>query len=296
MMVSLGLFKSVLRAGLFNGKVGIVTGGATGIGMAITDELVSLGCKVVVASRKQERLIEYADTKNRIAGNTMVHPIQCNIRKEEEVQNLMEQTVKELGRIDFLVNNGGGQFMSLTADIKAKGWHAVVETNLTGTFYCMKHAYKTYMAQHGGSIVNIIVDIYKGFPGMAHSGAARAGVENLAKTLSVEWAENGIRINNVAPGIIYSPTATANYGGEGREYFDQNIHRIPAKRIGETSEVSGVVAFLLSPAASYVSGNTIYIDGAQHLYNSTYTVPDHTNYETPYDPITGTNTPPKSKL
>ena len=152
---------SVLRPRLFADYVAIVTGGATGIGGMITNELVSLGCKVVVAARNEERLKEFATLVNKSNGRELVYPIRCNIRKEEEVVSMVSTTVKQFGKIDFLVNNGGGQFMSRTEDISAKGWHAVVETNLTGTFYCLKHVYNQYMKQHGGSIVNIIADIYK---------------------------------------------------------------------------------------------------------------------------------------
>ena len=153
--------KSVLRPYLFAGNVAIVTGGATGIGGMITNELVTLGCKVVVAARNGDRLKEFAATVNKSIGSNLVYPIRCNIRKEEEVSALMSEAVKQFGKIDYLVNNGGGQFMSRTEDISAKGWHAVVETNLTGTFYCLKHVYEKSMKQHGGSIVNIIADIYK---------------------------------------------------------------------------------------------------------------------------------------
>ncbi|KAI6654737.1 Peroxisomal trans-2-enoyl-CoA reductase [Oopsacas minuta] len=284
---------SVLRRQLFVGRVAIVTGGATGIGGMITNELVTLGCRVVIAARNEDRLKEFATTVNKNTGHDLVYPIRCNIRKEEEVSELMSKTVKQFGKIDYLVNNGGGQFASQTEDISAKGWHAVVETNLTGTFYCLKHVYDKYMKKHGGSIVNIIADIYKGFPGMAHTGAARAGVENLCKTLAVEWAKNGVRINCVAPGIIYSETAEANYGQKGM--FESQLYRIPAWRLGDTSEVSSVVCFLLSPGASYVSGNTVYIDGAQHLYKSTYEVEQHSNYPPPNYPTTEATTP-KSKL
>ena len=152
---------SVLRPQLFTDHVAIVTGGATGIGKSITQELVNLGCKVVVAARNETRLQEFASSYNKIIGKEHVFPIKCNIRKEEEVEAMVSQALKKFGKVNFLVNNGGGQFMTRTEDISPKGWHAVIETNLTGTFYCLKHVYSQYMKDHGGSIVNIIVDIYK---------------------------------------------------------------------------------------------------------------------------------------
>jgi peroxisomal trans-2-enoyl-CoA reductase len=166
--------RTAFRKDIFLGKVAIVTGGGTGIGRAITKELALLGCRVVIASRKMDQLETAAAAINHTYSRNMggaagggVFPFQCNIRSEDQVQELMKYTVKEHGRIDYLVNNGGGQFMSPVSAISAKGWHAVVDTNLTGTFYCLKHVYHAWMNKNGGSIVNIIVDMVKGFPGMA---------------------------------------------------------------------------------------------------------------------------------
>ena len=153
-----------------------------------------------------------------------------------------------------MVRVGGGQFPSPAASIRTKGWNAVIETNLTGTFLCCREAYAAWMGSHGGAIVNIIAIVHDGFPGMAHTGAARAGVDNITKSLAVEWAPSGIRINAVAPGIIYSDTAAANYADPS--YMTGTAPLIPAKRLGTVEEVSGCVAFLLSPAASYITGNS----------------------------------------
>ncbi|CAH1775999.1 unnamed protein product [Owenia fusiformis] len=261
---------SVLRNGLFNDKIAIVTGGATGIGKAITEELLHLGCKVVIASRNEEKIIKAAaEMTSRIPKSSPaeVLPIQCNIRKEEQVQNLISKTVEKYGKLDFLVNNGGGQFPSPAADIKLKGWNAVVETNLTGTFLMCKEAYNQWMKDNGGAIVNIIADMWKGFPLMSHTGAARAAVDNITKSLSIEWAESGVRINSVAPGSsIYSETAAANYGDA--TIFEAAIPYIPAQRLGKTEEISGMVCFLLSPASSFITGETVKIDGGASLYGT----------------------------
>ncbi|KAG8559950.1 hypothetical protein GDO81_017501 [Engystomops pustulosus] len=117
----------------------------------------------------------------------------------EQVESMVKTTLNIYNRIDFLINNGGGQFPSPSEEISAKGWNAVVETNLTGTFYCCKAVYNAWMKEHGGAIVNIIADMWKGFPGMAHTGAARAAVDNLTKSLAIEWAHTGVRINSVCP-------------------------------------------------------------------------------------------------
>ncbi|XP_053328069.1 peroxisomal trans-2-enoyl-CoA reductase [Spea bombifrons] len=271
---------TVFKPGLFKHKVAIVTGGGTGIGKAIAAELLGLGCSVVIASRKVERLKEAAQelvSKISPANPSLLTPIPCNIRKEDEVETLVKSTLNLYGRIDFLVNNGGGQFPSPSEAISAKGWNAVIDTNLTGTFYCCKAVYNAWMKEHGGAIVNIVADMWKGFPGMAHTGAARAAVDNLTKSLAIEWAHNGVRINSIAPGTIFSQTAVENYK-MGPRLFESYIPKIPAKRLGLPEEISPMVCFLLSPAASFISGETVRVDAGQSLYASPWEVPDHNRW------------------
>uniref|UniRef100_A0A8C6M0G9 Peroxisomal trans-2-enoyl-CoA reductase n=1 Tax=Nothobranchius furzeri TaxID=105023 RepID=A0A8C6M0G9_NOTFU len=231
---------SVFRPGLFNHKVAIVTGGGTGIGKAISAELLELGCTVVISSRKADRLNAAAqEMRKKIPSSSPadVTPVPCNIRNQEEVNALISSVLKKYGRIDYLVNNGGGQFSSPTEHIASKGWKAVIDTNLTGTFYCCKEVYTAWMKQHGGVIVNIIADMWKGFPGMAHTGAARAAVDNLTKSLAIEWASSGVRVNAVAPGTIFSKTAMENYKELGPHLFKRSIPFSPAKRLGVPEEV-----------------------------------------------------------
>lgn len=261
---------SVFKPNLFSGKVAIVTGGGTGIGAAIAQELAHLGCNVVIASRDKDKIDKAAEEMNKNPSvNGKVKAIQCNIRKEEQVINLIDSTLKKLGQIDYMVNNAGGQFMCPAKDMSMKGWKAVVDTNLNGSFMCCQHVYNKWMINNGGAIVNIVVDMWRGFPGMSHTGAARAAVVNLTQSLAIEWMASGTRINCVAPGTIYSPTAAANYP---TDVFGEAIKRQPSGRLGTTEEIAGAVCYLLSPAASYVTGETLKVDGGQSLYDQVWKV------------------------
>lgn len=290
---------SVFRPDLFKGKVAIVTGGGTGIGRGITRELLYLGCKVMIASRNEEKIkmaAEQMQAELPADSSAQIDTVQCNIRKEDQVKHLMSETLRRYGKIDFLVNNGGGQFLSPASNISLKGWNAVVETNLTGTFLMCREVYNTWMGEHGGVIVNIIADMWKGFPGMSHTGAARSGVDNLTKSLSLEWADKGIRINSVAPGSsIYSETAATNYNDP--MIFKRTIPHIPAKRLGNVEEVSSVVCFLLSPAATFITGETVRVDGAaSHYSTATWEIPDHNKLPAYSWDEDVPETDPKSKL
>ncbi len=277
-------YTSVFRPDLFSGKVIVVTGGGTGIGRCIAHELASLGAIVALGSRRIKHTEAVKAEIEAQEGRALAGV--CNIRDLESVQAFVRQILDEYGRIDGLVNNAGGQFLSPAQLISPNGWKAVIETNLTGTWNMIQTIMLEHMQNHGGAIVNITMDNARGYPGMAHSGSARAGVENLTKTLAVEWARFGIRINSVAPGIIQS-SGLKNYPEEIRAHMGEFARKLPAKRFGSESEVAALVTFLLSPGASFISGQTIGVDGAGSLWMLPYEVDDHDRWPPPYDGFTG---------
>jgi citronellol/citronellal dehydrogenase len=173
------------------------------------------------------------------------------------------------------VNNAGGQFPSPAMLISKKGWEAVVANNLTGGFLVAREAFNQSMKQHGGAIVNIIADMWGGMPGMAHSGAARAGMLNFTETASVEWASFGVRVNAVAPGWIASSGLDQYDPAFAKEVIAKLKHSVPAKRLGEEAEVSAAITFLLSPGAAYISGACLTVDGGSSRNSRVFPLPEH---------------------
>ncbi len=253
---------------LFRDKVIMVSGGGSGIGKTIAKQFLLLGAKVYIGSRKKERLDE-ALKELQLLGKC--EAVELNIREPELVEQAVKMIKEKEGKADILINNAGGQFPSAAETISPKGWKAVIDTNLNGTwFMTQQFATQFFLPQKQGIVVNIIANIYKGFPGMAHTGAARAGVANLTKTLAIEWATHNIRLNAIAPGIILS-SGLDQYPPE----FLKGINsKIPMKRMGTMDEVAYLVCFLASPMASYITGETIYVDGGQRLWGDMWEIPD----------------------
>jgi len=251
-------YASVFRPGLLAGQVVVVTGGGSGIGRCTAHELAALGAAVAIVGRKVEKL-DAVRAEIEAAGAACSTHV-CDIREEDAVRAAVAAVLERHGRIDGLVNNAGGQYPSPLAAIGAKGWDAVVRNNLTGGFLMARECYTQWMARaQGGAIVNIIADIWAGMPGMGHSGAARAGMLNFTETAALEWAP--VRVNAVAPGWIAS-SGMDRYPPEMRETIRGMKALVPLQRLGTESEVSAAIVFLLSPAAAFISGACLRIDGA----------------------------------
>jgi citronellol/citronellal dehydrogenase len=186
----------------------------------------------------------------------------CDIRDEAAVRSTVAAIALAHGRIDALVNNAGGQYLTPLENISAKGWDAVVATNLTGGFLMARECYLQSMQAHGGAVVNIVADIWGSMPGMGHSGAARAGMVSFTETAAAEWARSGVRVNAVAPGYIAS-SGMDHYPPEAGTMLREMRNTVPLGRFGTEAETSAAIVFLLSPAASFISGAVLRVDGAR---------------------------------
>ena len=273
-------YASVFRPGLFAGRTILVTGGGSGLGRCTAHELKSLGARVALAGRTQEKL----DRVKEELGDPDTFTFAADLRREDEVKAMVDGVLGwSDGRIDGLVNNAGGQFPAQLRDISLNGWNAVVNNNMTATFLVSKAVYLGSMDKHGGAIVNVGADFELGNPGMGHNGAARAGQTNFTYTASVEWAHSVVRVNSVLPGFIAS---------SGLDRYPERAHgvlrgvkgRVPLKRHGTESEIAAAIVYLLSDAAAYVTGIALRVDGGLHNAGKSnfYEVPDH-DRSTPYN-------------
>ena len=252
------VYQSIFREGLFAGQVIIVTGGGSGIGRCTAHELAALGATVALVGRKLQRLAAVAAEIAEDGGKATPHI--CDIREEETVKATVAGILKAHGRIDGLVNNAGGQFQAPLEAISQKGWETVVRTNLTGGFLMARECYTQWMRENAGSIVNIVADMWNGMPGMGHSGAARAGMVNFTATAAAEWGGSGVRVNAVAPGWIAS-SGFDTYPDSVKPMLRSLRRHTPLQRLGTEAEVSAAIVFLLSPAAAFISGDTLRVDG-----------------------------------
>lgn len=263
----MGGYDSVFRPGLFRDQLLVVTGGGSGIGRCVAHELAALGAHVVLTGRKLDKLEAVRDEILADGGEAELQPF--DIRDEEAVQEAVHQIVSRHGRIHGLVNNAGGQFPAPLVAISQKGFETVVRTNLTGGFLVAREVFSQSMQTHGGSIVNIVADMWNGMPGMGHSGAARAGMVNLTKTAAFEWAVHHVRVNAVAPGWIAS-SGLDTYGDAMAPIITKLKEDVPLGRLGTEAETSAAIVFLLSPAAAFVNGVCLQVDGGAPLGNAVF--------------------------
>ena len=252
---------TVFRDGIFRDRVVLVSGGGTGLGKATAALFVRLGATVVICGRNGERLEQAAEFLRGLGGKVSTHAM--TIRDPDQVAALMDEVWSEHGRLDVLVNNAGGQFAQPAIDIKPKGWNAVIDTNLNGTWYMMQSAARQWRDRgQPGSIINVVAVIWRGMPQVAHTCAARAGVVFLSKTVAVEWAPLNIRVNCVAPGPVR--TEAFNYYSEtGRASFDQAN---PMLHAGDSWDVAEAIVYVASQAGKFITGEVLNVDGGQQCW------------------------------
>ncbi len=241
------------------GRVAVVTGGSSGLGVTFAEALAEVGANVVIAARRIDKLNEVADDL-RDTG-VKVHTFQCDVSKQDQVQSLVTDTVKNYGRLDIMVNNAGVAAMSPATEISLEDWNRVVSINLTGTFLCARESAKQMIKQRGGKIINIasiygaVGDVFPASPYYATKGA----VVNLTRDLAVEWAPFKINVNAIAPGFFPSEMTESIF--QDPHYLEYINKQTPLGRTGNPDDLKGAVVYLASPASDYVTGQTIFVDG-----------------------------------
>ena len=263
---------TVYRSDLFEGKTALISGGGSGIGRATALLFARLGAKVIICGRTEEKLRRVVDFAAGQGVAMSGHPV--NVREHEQVDALYRRIADDYGRLDYVINSAGGQFPSSAIDLSPKGWNAVVTNNLNGSWFMMQRAAQFWRDQgSGGSIVNVVVVIERGMPGVAHTVAARAGVIGATRTVAVEWAPLGIRVNCIAPGLtateglsVYPPEAV-------REFPRAN----PMKRPGTPMEIAEACVYLSAPSGNFITGEVLTVDGGGKLWGELWTAgrPDY---------------------
>ncbi|HEX2778635.1 MAG TPA: SDR family oxidoreductase [Gemmatimonadaceae bacterium] len=267
----------VFRDGLLRGQVALVTGGGTGIGLGISELLAELGAHVVIASRKAEHVERAAQSIRDAGGSASAETL--DVREPDRAAAVVKKIADERGRLDLLVNNAAGNFYAPSETLTPNAWRSVIEIDLYGTFFCSQAVLPVMKAQGGGRIVSISMTLhYRGWPLMAHATAAKAGIDALTRTLALEWAPYGIRMNAIAPGPIptegvrkaFTPPPSAS--GQVPDVFaiEQAMESyarkaIPAGRWGTPRDIANMVAFLASPAGEWITGAILVVDGGEWL-------------------------------
>jgi NAD(P)-dependent dehydrogenase (short-subunit alcohol dehydrogenase family) len=256
---------TVFRDDLLAGQVFLVSGGGSGIGRGMAYLLVRLGADVMICGRRAEKLEETAaGIRKHLGRDVGTHAM--TIREPDQVEALIDATFARFGRLDTLVNNGGGQFPQAAIDFTPKGWLAVIDTNLNGTWYMMQAAARQWRERgQGGHIVNIVATVWRGMPQVAHTCAARAGVIYLSKTVATEWAPLGVRVNCVAPGAIATDGLNVYPDGVPERFASTN----PLKRLGDVYDVAEAVVYVSASSGKFVTGEVVVVDGGHSAWGDT---------------------------
>lgn len=273
--MSAPLASEIFRAGLLAGRTALITGGGTGIGFGIAESLGALGCRVALASRKLDRLEDAAARLRARGVDASAH--QLDVRDPARVAEVVQEVRERHGRLDVLVNNAAGNFYAPSESLSPNAWRSVVEIDLFGTFYCSQAVLPIMREQGGGSIVSVSMTLhYRAWPQMAHAVAAKSGIDALTRTLAVEWAPYGVRVNAVAPGPIPTEGVRKAFTpppGSGVDpiFAAEEAMRayaaraIPLGRFGDPRDIGNAVAFLVSPAAAWITGTILVVDGGEWL-------------------------------
>jgi NAD(P)-dependent dehydrogenase (short-subunit alcohol dehydrogenase family) len=255
------------------GQVCLVSGGGSGMGRAIAYVLTRLGAHVAVCGRRLDKLEETAAGIEQHLGKKVMFRA-MTIRDPAQVKTLFDDVWQHFGKVDVLVNSAGGQFPQAAIDFSVKGWNAVIDTNLNGSWYMMQAAAQHWSAANlGGSIVNIVAVVNRGMPQVAHTAAARAGVIYLSKTLSIEWAPLNIRVNCVAPGSIATDGLNVYPRAAAEAFAISN----PMKRLGDVMDIAEAVVYLSAPTGKFITGEVLAVDGGRQNWGEDWPggIPDY---------------------
>lgn len=265
--------RTVFRTDLLQGRRCIISGGGSGMGRAMAFLMTRLGAELLLCGRDEAKLARVADDVERLHGR---RPLcrSINIREPDRVAALFDEAAECLGPVDALINSAGGQFAQDAMDISAKGWNAVIDTNLNGTWWMMQQAATAWRRTgRGGSIVNVVASFTRGIPQLAHTAAARAAVTYLSKSVAVEWAPLGIRVNCLAPGAI----ETEGLNGYGPAFESRRGKSNPMRAMGDAWDMAEAAVYLVSDAAKFVTGALMHVDGGMQMWGNTFPlgVPEH---------------------
>ncbi len=268
---------TVFRSDLLKDQVALISGGGSGLGRAMAFLMARLGAKVMICGRREEKLADAAAAIDQLLGGEVAYQA-MTIRDPEAVEALMAETWARFGKLDILVNNGGGQFPQAAIDFSDKGWRAVIDTNLNGTWYMMQRAARLWRDNElPGSIVNIVANVARGMPQVAHTCAARAGVIGLTKTTSTEWAPLGIRVNCVSPGSVETEGFNVYEESHAAEFRNSN----PMRTLGDAYDIAEAVIYLSAPSAKFITGEVLAVDGGNQQWGDVWPagIPDWFNIE-----------------